>query len=431
MEDARQTPARGEHPADIADRIQNLPGDEAAEVLRALTPADAARVLAEVEPAAAAQVTGALDDAELQALLAVLPHDRAADIAAELPEARRDAALARLQPADSAQVSRLLSYPEDSVGGIMSDRFIALPVDLTIEEALQHLRKLDPATLKGASYLYVTDAHGRLKGTLTVRDLIFRPPGQPLAEFANPDVKFVRVDDDQETVSRQFAQYHYLALPVLEPDGRLVGVVQADRAVAVAQEEATEDMQLMVGLSGEERIFTTWQQAIPRRLPWLLVNLATAFLAAAVVGLFESTIAQWTALAVFLPIVAGQGGNAGMQTLTVIIRGMALGEISGPSGRKALLKEFILGLLNGLAIGIVVGLVGYWWKGSVLLGVVVSLAMFFNMLAAALSGVLIPFALKTMRIDPALASSIFLTTVTDVAGFFFFLGLAALALQVL
>jgi magnesium transporter len=188
-------------------------------------------------------------------------------------------------------------------------------------------------------------------------------------------------------------------------------------------------MQLMVGLSGEERSLTPWRKSILKRLPWLYVNLFTAFMAAAVVGFFESTIAKWTALAVFLPIVAGQGGNAGMQTLTVIIRDMALGELNPGDGRKALFKEITLGLINGLAIGLVVGGVGYLWKDDVRLGVVAGGAMMLNQLAAALSGVLIPFGLKFLKIDPAMASSIFVTTVTDVMGFFFFLGLAALALN--
>jgi len=170
-------------------------------------------------------------------------------------------------------------------------------------------------------------------------------------------------------------------------------------------------------------------QSIRWRLPWLYINLGTAFLAAFVVGLFEDTIARWTALAVFLPIVAGQGGNAGMQTLTVIIRDMALGEITPGDGRRALTKEIILGLLNGLAIGLVVGLIGWFWKGSILLGVVAGSAMLLNQLAAAAAGVLIPLGLKSLRLDPALASSIFLTTVTDVAGFFFFLGLATAGLK--
>jgi len=255
--------------------------------------------------------------------------------------------------------------------------------------------------------------------------LVFRPSDRRLEEVMNRDVKSVSVDADQEEVARQFERYHYLGLPVLDGEGRLVGVVRAAQALRVAQAEATEDMQLMVGLSGEERVLTPWQKSVGRRLPWLYVNLATCFLAAAVVEFFESTIAQWTALAVFLPVVAGQGGNAGMQTLTVIVRDMALGELSPEDGRRALLKELMLGLVNGLATGVVVGLVGWWWKSDFTLGAVIAGAMVLNQMAAAMSGVLIPFGLKTLKIDPALASSIFVTTVTDVAGFFFFLGLGA------
>lgn len=239
-------------------------------------------------------------------------------------------------------------------------------------------------------------------------------------EIMNRDVKFVRADADQEKLAQEFEHYHYLGLPVLDAEGRLVGVVKSNDALEVASKEATEDMQLMVGLSGEERALTPWQHSIRSRLPWLYVNLGTAFLAAFVVGLFEDTIAKWMALAIFLPIVAGQGGNAGMQTLTVIIRDMALGELAPGDGRRALMKEIILGLLNGLAIGLVVGLIGWWWKGSPMLGLVAGAAMLLNQLAAAVSGVLIPFGLKSLRLDPVLASSIFLTTVTDVAGFFFF-----------
>ena len=199
--------------------------------------------------------------------------------------------------------------------------------------------------------------------------------------------------------------------------------------MGVIQDEATEDMQLMVGLSGEERAFTPWQTSIRRRLPWLCINLGTAFLAGAVVQIFEGTIARWTALAIFLPIVAGQGGNAGAQTLTVIVREMALGEMSKGDGRRALIKEAILGVCNGLAIGVLVGVVAYFWKGKAMLGLIVGVAMLLNMIAAALSGVFVPYTLRAFKVDPALASSIFVTTVTDVAGFFFFLGLAAVMLH--
>jgi magnesium transporter len=248
----------------------------------------------------------------------------------------------------------------------------------------------------------------------------------------NREVKYVRVSDDQEEVVRRFEKYHFLGLPVLEEEGKLVGVIRSDDALTVAIEEQTEDMQKMVGLSGEERALTPWKQSFGRRLPWLCVNLLTACLAGAVVGLYEDTVAQFAVLAIFLPIIAGQGGNAGMQTVTIIIRDMALGELSPGDGRKALLKELLLGLVIGLIIGLIVGVVGYLigpifstdvdigWK----LGLVAGSAMMLNLVAAAMFGVLIPFALKFFRLDPALASSILITTVTDVAGFFFLLALA-------
>jgi magnesium transporter len=321
-------------------------------------------------------------------------------------------------------------YPVDSAGGIMSSRFIALRDDMTVEQVRELLRaRAQEERAEDIAYLYVTDASQRLVGIVSLRDLVFRRAERRISEVMNRDVKCVRVTDDQEAVARQFEHYHYLGLPVLDAEGKLVGVVKASEALQIARREATEDMQLMVGLSGEERALTPWRTSIGHRLPWLYINLLTAFAAAAVVALFESTIAKWTALAVFLPIIAGQGGNAGMQTLTVIIRDMALGELSAGDGRRALVKELLVGLVNGAAVGLVVGLVGWWWKNSPVLGLVACAAMVLNQLAAATAGVVIPFGLKTCRVDPALASSIFVTTVTDVAGFFFFLGLSVMAMR--
>ncbi|MCB1070385.1 MAG: magnesium transporter [Verrucomicrobia bacterium] len=429
LQDKTTAPAQ-QHPADIADRLQEMATDDAVETLRSLSTELASEVLSELDEDTASQITAELTSEEISELLEELPHDEMADIAAELPAEQRLEVLSNLPEEEQEIVSNLMKYPPDSAGGIMTDEFIYLHADLTVEQAMNKLRWSDPDDdQEGVSYVYVVDEAEKLIGVVTIRDLVFKSQKRKLRDLVLQDVQVVHVDDDQEKVAQLFSQYHFLALPVVESDGRLVGMVEASQVYDIIQDEATEDMQLMVGLSGEENTFTPWPKSLSRRLPWLLVNLATAFLAAAVVGMFEGTIAKWTTLAVFLPIVAGQGGNAGMQTLTVIIRGMALGEISGKAGRKALTKETILGLLNGIAIGIVVGLIGYLWKGNFALGIIIALAMFLNMFAAALSGVLIPFALKAVKVDPALASSIFLTTVTDVAGFFFFLGLAALAMR--
>ncbi len=419
----------GLHPADIADRLQRLPVDEALAALRQLSKVDAAAVLAELDEELRPRLIEGLSSPELAGIISQLDHHAAADVVAELPEERRPEVMAGLPTEEKAKVNTLLIYPPDTAGGIMSDQFIRLRTDQTVDECLALLQGRADESEGGISYLYVADNAGRLVGIVSMRDLVFRGRQRTIGDIMNREVKHLSVDDDQEKIAQLFEHYHYLALPVLDREGRLVGIVSARQVMGIMREEATEDMQLMVGLSGEERALTPWRKSIKGRLPWLCVNLATAFLAAAVVGIFEGTIAKWTALAIFLPIVAGQGGNAGAQTLTVIIREMALGEMTVGDGRKALIKETILGLLNGIAIGVLVGVIGWFWKGSIVLGVVDGVAMLLNMVAAALSGVLVPYTLKALRIDPALASSIMVTTVTDVAGFFFFLGLAALAMQ--
>jgi magnesium transporter len=418
------------HPADRADRLQRLPTEEARALLGQLAPNEAAAALAEVEPENLAELTADFAPGQLASLLQHMAPQEAVDVLQELPPGKRRDTLAALPAETAASVRALLRYAEDTAGGIMSNRFITLREEMTVDQVRELLRSRgEEERTEEVAYLYVTDASQRLVGIVSLRDLVFRRPERRMSEIMNRDVKCVRAETDQEELARQFEHYHYLGLPVLNTEGRLVGVVKASDALEIARKEATEDMQLMVGLSGEERALTPWHKSIGRRLPWLYINLATAFAAAAVVNLFEDTIARWTALAVFLPIIAGQGGNAGMQTLTVIIRDLALGELSPGEGRKALLKEVTLGLINGLAIGAVVGVIGYLWKGSVALGFVAGAAMLLNQLAAAMSGVVIPLGLRLIRVDPALASSIFLTTVTDVAGFFFFMGLAAMVMH--
>jgi magnesium transporter len=418
------------HPADLADELQRLPIDEARDILLRLPRPQGAAALSELDEERSGEILERLDAARTVELFRELQPSEIADLVAVLPGLRRREALSGLPAEKAAHVRNLLRYPEDTAGGIMSDRFISLRAEETVQECQDRLRRLsEQRSDVSVSYLYVTDEAGRMVGVVPIRDLVFARPDRRIGDICHRDVQFVRVDDDQEEIARNFEHYHYLGLPVLDQEGRLVGVVKASDALQVAQAEATEDMQLMVGLSGEERALTPWHKAIKKRLPWLYLNLATALLAAAVVGMFESTIAGWTALAIFLPIIAGQGGNAGMQTLTIIIRDMALGELSPGDGRKALFKEATLGFFNGIAIGVVVGLIGVVWKGDVTLGIVAGLAMMLNQLAAALSGVMIPFGLKMFHIDPALASSIFVTTVTDVAGIFFFLGLATLAMK--
>lgn len=417
------------HPADAADAIQRLELEDARNVLLNLPKTQAADILSEMEEDHAVGLLDLLETHELVQILSELPANEVADLLPEMDERKREEVLSSLPQETADPINELLRYPEDTAGGIMSDQFITLKAEDTLEQCLVKLRNKEFDEGIDVTYLYVTDEKDRLVGVVPLREMIFGKPSSKVHDVMNENVQFVRVTDDQEVIARQFERYHYLGLPVLDQEGRLAGIVQVSDVLSVAQAEATEDMQLMVGLSGEERVLTPWTISLKRRLPWLFVNLGTAFLAAIVVGIFEDTIAQWTALAIFLPIIAGQGGNAGMQTLTVVIRDMALGELSPGDGGKAFLKELLVGLVQGVIIGAVVGLIGYAWKGDVTLGWVAAIAMTLNLVAAAMSGILIPFGLKALKIDPALASSIFLTTVTDVAGFFFFLGLAYMAMH--
>jgi magnesium transporter len=278
-------------------------------------------------------------------------------------------------------------------------------------------------------YLYVVDERRHLVGVVSLRRLLLVSPETPLKRIMTADLISARVDMDQEEVARQVAAYNLLAIPVVDEENKLVGIITVDDVIDVIKDEATEDIYRLAGVAGDERAFTPAGESLRKRLPWLGVNLATAFLASAVVALFAgegSVIDKLPFLAALMPIVAGMGGNAGTQTLTVIVRGIALGELTWSNSRKALLKEAAVGVGNGVALGLVAALVVWLTKGNPMLGVVLGLAMIINMFVAALAGTLIPLGLRAADVDPALASSVFITTMTDVFGFLSFLGLSAL-----
>jgi len=419
------------HPADLADELESLSPEEAAQALIQLPPETAAQTLGELDPQAAQAILKFVEESKLREYLHYLPPNVAADLLGFLDEEKRQRILASLTREESRRIQNLLVYPPDTAGGIMSDQFIKLRANQTVQEVLEELRFRPRPTESDISYLYVVDEQDRLVGVVPLRTLVFAQPEERIQDIMVREVYTLSVHDDREKVAQQFEHYHFLALPVLDDEGRLVGIVKATDALEVAKDEATEDMQLMVGLSGEEKTWTPWPISIKLRLPWLLFNLLTAFLAGWVVSLFEGTIARWTALTAFLPIIAGQGGNAGTQTLTIIVRDLATGDLDLSQGLRALTKELLVGTLNGLVIGSVVGMAGYLWRGDWILGIVAGAAMVLNMIAAAIAGVAVPLGLKLLRQDPALASSIFLTTVTDVCGFFSLLSLATIALHYL
>jgi len=412
------------HPADIAEVLSHLSDEQAAELLHRLyLRKAAAEPLGEMEPEDSAELLTELDRDEAIKILSRMDPDDAVDLLEELPEELKDELLSRLAPKDAQILSKLLEYPPDTAGGLMSPEVVALPLTLTAQEAIDVLRR-KVEEVETIYYAYAVDDEGRLEGVISLRDLALARPETRLSALVNRDVISVPVDADAEDVARLFDKYNYYALPVIDADRKLLGVITIDDVIDVIREEATEDIYRSQGVPLEERVDTPWYESIKRRMPWLYFNLLTAFVAASVVGVFESTIAKFAVLAFFMPIIAGQGGNAGMQTVTIVTRGIALGEVPKGEGWRILGKEFLLGLLNGLAMGLVVGVVGFVWKRTISLGLVVFLAMTFNMITAGIVGTVIPLTLRALRQDPALASSIFLTTFTDTLGFAFLFVLA-------
>lgn len=423
---------KAQHPHDIALEMRDLAIEKTRSILRQLPDTLASDVILELPSHTQVLLFESMRVSRLSGIIGEMFSDDVADLLGQISPERLEKIMEQLPPGDAREIADLLKYEEDTAGGIMQTEVISVREDLTISETIERLRGMEDLNhTDGYFYVYVTDTNDRLRGVLRIRDLLFSKPERQVRDIMIREVRAVSVHADQEEIARMFKHYGFSVVPVVDDFQRLRGLVTIDDVMEVMEEEATEDMQRMIGLSGEESTSTPWQESVRKRLPWLYVNLLTAFLAGSVVAIFESTIAQYAVLAVFLPIIAGQGGNAGTQVLTIVVRSLALGDVPDKGQQAILLKELIVGVLNGLAIGIVVGLMAWVWKQNFALGFVVFAAMLLNMIAAGLAGVVIPFGLKALRIDPALASAIMLTTVTDVVGFFLFLGFAALALSII
>lgn len=363
-------------------------------------------------------------------LISEMSSDELVDLLGALDEDDQNSILTKMNLEDANEVKELLAYDSETAGGIMATEFIAIKESFTVNETIEFLRSMAP-TSETPYYIYVTDESDILKGVVPLREIIISEPTTLIKDIMIENIISVPVDMDQEEVALVFDKYGFMVVPVVDQDGIILGIVTVDDVMEIMKDEHTEDMFRLAGLDEEEKISGSVSGAIKSRLPWLLVNLVTAILAAATVSLFENTIAQIVALATFMPIVAGMGGNAGTQTLTMIIRGIALGELSYENEKEILRKEILIGLINGLCLGIIVALLGYFWVGSLVFGFVIGLAMFLNLVVATISGYYVPVILKKIGIDPALASAVFVTTVTDVLGFFFFLGLATIMIQYL
>ncbi len=407
------------HPADVAEVLSHLSDEQAADLLhRLFLRRAAAEPLGEMEPEDSAELLSEIDRDEAIKILSRMDPDDAVDVLEEIPDNVKAELLSRLSKEDADVLSDLLSYAPDTAGGLMSPEVVALPIDMSVQEAIDFLRRRVEEA-ETIYYAYAVDGEGRLQGVFSLRDMALARPTAPLSTLLKSDVISVAVDADAEEVAHLFDKYNFFALPVVDDTQKLLGVITIDDVIDVMREEATEDIYRMASVPMEEGVDTSMSSSLRMRLPWLYVRLATALLAAVVVGLFEASIAQVAALAVLMGVIAGQGGSAGMQTVTIITRGLALGEIERNHGWRLLTKEILLGVVNGVFIGLTVGIITYVWKGEILLGVVACLAMVLNMLVAGAAGVLIPLGLRAMKKDPALGSGIFMPTVTDVLGFAF------------
>ena len=414
-----------QHPADLAQvfsELQDKERDAAFTVLADRNGRLAMEAVSELGPENGARLLATRPAEEIAKLAQDIPSDDAAALIDHLPEELSAAVLHLMRPKESTVVENLLEYAERTAGRIMNPNVFALNEDITVGEAITEIQSSRDVEM--VFYLYVVDERRHLVGVVSLRRLLLVSPETPLKRIMKADLISARVDMDQEEVARQVAAYNLLAIPVVDAENKLVGIITVDDVIDVIKDEATEDIYRLAGVAGDERAFTPAKESLRKRLPWLGINLVTAFLAAFVVGLFEGTIDLFPVLAVFMPIVAGMGGNAGTQTLTVIVRGIALGELTWSNSRKALLKEAVVGLGNGVVLGAAAAAVVWVVRGNPTLGLVLGMAMIINMFVAAAAGTLVPLGLRAANVDPALASSVFITTMTDVFGFFSFLGLA-------
>jgi len=409
--------------SDQAEVFSDLPPEQQQVILPLLKPEFSADIFEELEDEDVFEIAKRIDTDRLVEIVDEMEPDEAADLLGDITPEQAEEVLSQIDEAE--EVRSLLVHPDETAGGVMTAMDVRIQQDMTVDEAIWHLRHLSPES-ETIYYLFVQDTKGRLVGVVSLRDLVVAKPGTLIRGIMDEAPISIKVSADQELAARLMQRYDLLALPVVDEADKLVGMITYDDLLDVLKDEATEDIYRLGGIPKEQPADVPLSSAMKTRLPWLVLNLATAFVSAAVLSVFRNTIAQVAVLAVFFPIVAGVSGSAGTQTLTVTVRGLALGDIAPKEGFKALGRELLLGLVNGVSIGILVALAAMMWKGTPLLGLVVGIATLLNMICAGLAGVLVPMLIQKLNFDPALASPILVTTTTDALGYFFYLGLATL-----
>jgi magnesium transporter len=411
------------HEADLADLIMALNSDERVRLIELLGRDFDVEALPQLDEAVRDELMEALPNPVIASVIGQLDTDDAAYLIEDMDEADQREILARVPAEERVALKRALDYPEYSAGRLMQTEFVAVPAFWTVRQTLDHLRR-EADLPESFLEIYVVDPAFHLVGVVPLSRLLRAPEHARIASLMDEEQQIFNVTDDQEDIAFRFEKYNLFSAAVVDENGRLVGTLTIDDVVDIIQEEATEEILHLGGVGHEELTANVWSTT-RSRFAWLLLNLATAILASSVIALFDATIQQMVALAVLMPIVASMGGNAGTQTMTVAVRAIATRNLGRLNALRVILRECAVGLVNGLLFAAIMGVFAIWWFGSEGLGVVIGLAMIINLLAAALAGIIIPLTLDWLGVDPAVASGVFVTTVTDVVGFFAFLGLAA------
>lgn len=415
------------HPVDICLELEDLEEDDLGTFVKLLNRENIGLLLESAEDELAEMTMGFFSNEELIEIFTLIENSIVADLLGFLPTSRRKSIMSLIKSEDKYVLKMILSFDEESAGSIMTTNFIALRENLTAEQAVKKIISISPKT-EIIDKIFVTDNYHRLKGIVTMRDLLVCHADTLLQDIMEESDFYVYGTDDQEVAANLFSKYELDILPVVNSNLAVLGVITSDDIIAVIDQEHNEDMLQMHGVNADEEYDSSIFDSFKSRIPWLIVNLVTAFLASSVVKGFESTISQVVVLSAAMPIVTGMGGNAGSQTLSIIITSLARGELSLKEDFKIIFKEIFLGLTEGAIIGLLAAGVFVFWHHNLYLGLILFLAMILNMIIACSMGFLIPLILDKLKVDPAIASSIFLTTFTDVFGFFIFLGLATVFL---
>ena len=414
-------------PAEIGNLLESLPLDKRMVVWGLVDPEDDGEVLVHVGDEVRESLIADMDPDEIVAAVEDLDIDDLADLVEDLPEAVTGQILQSMDRENRERLEQALSYDEDTAGRLMNPEVVTVRADTTVDVVLRFLR-LRGELPEHTDHLYVVNRRHQLMGWVALQDLVTRDPSTPINELIDDELEALHVDESAEEVARQFSDHDWVSAPVVDDGNILRGRITIDDVVDIIREQAEHQALGAAGLDEEEDLFSPVRRAVRGRAVWLGINLMTAFLAAMVIGRFEGTIQEIVALAVLMPIVAGIGGNAAVQVLTLMVRGLALGQVASSNARILLWKEIRVALINGLMIGGLVGLVALVWFRDWVLSLVIAAALVITLFTAALTGVLVPLLLRRMRIDPAVAGTVVVTAVTDVMGFFSFLGLATLIL---